>query len=362
MAKDLTSEEMYTCEWRTLCEVFSKSLRSQIKIPWNLFFDLESLNRFVPVIEFDDYLKEVGVQRVEAVFYLQAYAESWTHWEEKWHYRPCIDQNYYFFDKNLQLYGGWFFGYEDIYAKRFNCISIQGHASMLKSIVLAENETAQSILFDRAETVLHDTFGDVTYWQARRSMRYNKRLVEIGNEFRRLELKSTDLDDKTFMQEDWTKDKITPGAAIGGPYLCVHWRRKDFIRAHTQEVPSIKGTAAQIIRLSNTISLNLVFLSTDALDYEVDELISYLPSNISIKRYVPSSEILQIYKDGGVSIIDQWICSHAGYFVGTHVSTFSFRIQEDREILGFNSQTTFNRLCPDNVTNCEQPSKWAIVL
>lgn len=49
------------------------------------------------------------------------------------------------------------------------------------------------------------------------------------------------------------------------------------------------------------------------------------------------------------------------HFVGTYVSTFSFRIQEEREILGFDPETTFNRLCSESEEECEQPSKWKIV-
>ncbi|VDK27838.1 unnamed protein product [Anisakis simplex] len=57
----------------------------------------------------------------------------------------------------------------------------------------------------------------------------------------------------------------------------------------------------------------------------------------------------------------QWICAHARYFSGTHSSTFSFRIHEDREILGFDPESTFNCLCPDGKPDCEQPAKWKIV-
>jgi len=49
------------------------------------------------------------------------------------------------------------------------------------------------------------------------------------------------------------------------------------------------------------------------------------------------------------------------YFTGTYESTFSFRIQEEREIMGFPSDHTFNRLCGDNEKNCSEPSKWRIV-
>ncbi|CAF3926461.1 unnamed protein product [Rotaria magnacalcarata] len=56
----------------------------------------------------------------------------------------------------------------------------------------------------------------------------------------------------------------------------------------------------------------------------------------------------QVVKNGGKAIVDQWICAHARYFIGSYESTFSFRIQEDREILGFEQDSTFNRLCGDH--------------
>lgn len=43
--------------WGGLYHWQTRKLGQQIKIPWSLFFDLESLNRFVPVIEFDQYLE-----------------------------------------------------------------------------------------------------------------------------------------------------------------------------------------------------------------------------------------------------------------------------------------------------------------
>lgn len=49
------------------------------------------------------------------------------------------------------------------------------------------------------------------------------------------------------------------------------------------------------------------------------------------------------------------------FFIGTKESTFSFRIQDEREILGFDPTTTFNRLCNDKEKECEQPSQWKIV-
>ena len=49
--------------------------------------------------------------------------------------------------------------------------------------------------------------------------------------------------------------------------------------------------------------------------------------------------------EGQLAIIDQIICSKANYFLGTRESTFTFRIQEERELLGFDSGSSFDRFC-----------------
>merc|ERR1712226_444413 len=62
----------------------------------------------------------------------------------------------------------------------------------------------------------------------------------------------------------------------------------------------------------------------------------------------------------GVAIIDQSICSHARYFLGSYESTFTFRIQEEREIHGFPTKKTFDMLCADGKFDCEKGSQWKI--
>lgn len=82
--------------------------------------------------------------------------------------------------------------------------------------------------------------------------------------------------------------------------------------------------------------------------------------NYTVVRYVPDEDIVEKYRDGGVAIVEQIICAHGRHFIGTYESTFSFRIQEEREIIGFPLQSTFNRFCGSN-KNCEKPSMWKIV-
>ncbi len=44
--------------------------------------------------------------------------------------------------------------------------------------------------------------------------------------------------------------------------------------------------------------------------------------------------------------------------VGTSDSTFSFRIREDRQLMGFSTESTFNQLCGDKEPNCDPPTVW----
>lgn len=48
------------------------------------------------------------------------------------------------------------------------------------------------------------------------------------------------------------------------------------------------------------------------------------------------------------------------YFIGTYESTYTFRIQEDREIIGFPTRTTFNYLCK-GTEKCDSNGQWEIV-
>ena len=79
--------------------------------------------------------------------------------------------------------------------------------------------------------------------------------------------------------------------------------------------------------------------------------------------YTPSNDEQRNYGDGGVAIIDQWVTAHARHFLGTTHSTFSFRIQEDRQFLGFSKESTFNDVCgpaddEHNPHSCKKPSYW----
>lgn len=126
--------------WRKLYHW--RSPFKQNALPWRTFFDLESLNRYVPVIEFEEFVKETGSPGIEEILYLQGYAEGWKdgHWEEKVDDRDCIDKPVYHKDQD-GLYRGYFWGMDEIFARKFKCVSVQGTSAILAPLLLEKTNS-----------------------------------------------------------------------------------------------------------------------------------------------------------------------------------------------------------------------------
>uniref|UniRef100_A0A0A9WW19 GDP-fucose protein O-fucosyltransferase 2 n=1 Tax=Lygus hesperus TaxID=30085 RepID=A0A0A9WW19_LYGHE len=329
----------------------------QDHLPWRLFFDVESMKRFAPVIELDELEEEVG--NVDEVYYLEHFKDAFSRkdwdWTDRYSIVPCneTDHGYKIVDG---IYHSQMWGY-DIRAKELKCTSFQGGASLLGDVL--SKTPNKNIMIDRAEVVLHDRFGDKSYWDCRRSMRFADHLVAEANDFRRARLSSSDEADDTDIPAMWEDQKNVERKERGGAYICAHLRRGDFMHSRRNEIPTIASAAEQLIEVLTNLNLSTVFLCTDGSDEEILELKKLL-KGYELVTYEPSSDQLNKFKDGGVAIIDQLICSNARYFIGSHESTFSFRIQDEREIRGFPVEHTFNRFCGSN-KDCEQPSKWKIV-
>lgn len=58
--------------------------------------------------------------------------------------------------------------------------------------------------------------------------------------------------------------QVKLGSSLGGPYLGVHLRRKDFIWGHREDVPSLDGAVRKIRSLMKAHQLDKVFVATDA--------------------------------------------------------------------------------------------------
>lgn len=340
--------------WKSIEEVGVQNI-----IPWNEFFDVESMKRYTQVLEMHEVLKEIQDPSLDVVLVLQnfkdAFTESWS-WEDKWEFSECINggSNKYTY-KNGKYYSD-FWGYNNVTAKELYCVSFQGQAKKLVDIF--DSIDRRLVMIDHAEIVLHDWFGNAEYWRCRRSMRFSNHLVNAAHEFREYFLNSTDVFDRTVRPLKW-EDEILHRNAVGGNYLSVHLRRQDFEISRNDEIPNVEEASWQISRKLEELKLTQVFISTDGSVNFIKELqnkllkykVVYLEKNSANKKK---------YKDGGLAIIDQIICSHARYFIGSYESTFSFRIQEEREILGFPVESTFNRFC-GSLKKCSQPTKWLIV-
>ena len=79
-------------------------------------------------------------------------------------------------------------------------------------------------------------------------MRFAPHLVNIANEFRGKYLQSNDYKDDTKMSERWENFQPERSNTRGGPYMCVHLRRKDYLYAREGQLPSLQGAAEQIRR------------------------------------------------------------------------------------------------------------------
>lgn len=342
--------------WGHLYHWQSRQLGHQVRIPWATFFDLESLGHFVPVVEFHDWKKTTGGE-LGAVYYLQGYKEGWKDgkFEEKFDLRECLQEPRYE-QRADGLWEGEFFFHEGVVAKHFACLSVQGHTSVLADFV--KEQSVESIMLDRAENLLHDWFGDVEYWGARRSMRFAKHLVERADQLRRDHLDSDDTKDGTVVPKDWREERVGERSPKGGKFACVHLRRGDYARGRGSRAPTIKGAAEQVGQALTSRGLETLFVATDA-DLQEWQRFKKGLQKFKVVRFDPSKDELKNFGDGGVAIIDQAVCRHAQYFIGTKDSTFTFRIQEEREVRGFPLADTFDMLCPEQ-GECERGTEWKI--
>ena len=295
------------------------------------------------------------------VYNLQNYAGGWENgqFREKLDIQECI--NHHRYRKIENIYQGFFWTYPNMASKEFHCLSIQGTTSIMRDFIEEKAQKFKTIMIDRAENLLHESFGDADYWSVRRSMRFNKDLVKISDEFRHKNLDSSDEKDSTFQKEKWENQRAERGSAKGGPFICAHVRRKDYTFSRKDQIPDLKSAAQQLAKKAQEQKVTKIFISSDAPESEIAEIQNYLPENLKVFRFKANQEILKLYKDGGVAIIDQIICSHAKYFIGSYESTFTFRIQEEREIMGFEVDKTFDMLCKSGEFNCQKGNIWKIV-
>jgi len=343
--------------WRHLYHWQSQNVEQEA-LPWRAFFDIVSMNYYVPVMEFEDFMKYLGYQGIDYILYLQRHPEGFSKgWKELIEIDRCSDRFHYHLDEKNN-FRGYFWNLRDVFAKKHDCVSVQGHATILADFL--KELDAKSVFIERFEQVLHIQYGSLDFFKARRSLVFAYHLRDAGNKFRMKYLQSNDEDDGTHYEDDWREQIPVDGHSNGGPFIGVHLRRGDFARARSETVPTIEEVGLEIAKVLKKYKLRKVYLSTDGTDVDIEQLKSYFKGEVH--RFPRTKGTLNKFKDGGIAIIDQWIVAHARYFIGTCESTFSFRIHEERDILGFHEDTTYNCVCgkqspPDR---CSQPTRWRV--
>lgn len=315
-----------------------KSISNIRPFPWSAFFDVKSLKTYAPVVELHEVFAKTPEKTLEidVLYVIQNYFTEF-------HETNTFEDLWEITDENC-IYDGEFWGYNNVTVKETLCLKFQGKASILLEI-LALHPKDTKIMFHHAEIPIHDNFGNKAFWDCRKSMKFSKKLINVARIFIKNNL------------------DCTPNVTKCNSYVGIHLRRRDFIDSRRNDIPSITKAAEQIHRFitNNAPKIRKVFIATDTDSKEKTLLKNYLKEyNYDTYYYEPTETEMKTYTEGGVAIIDQIVCSHAAFFIGTHESTFTHRIEQEREILGFKSSTTFNRLCPDDGL-CEKPSKWTVV-
>lgn len=68
------------------------------------------------------------------VYSLQYFADTFNEgveWKEKYDTGSCLSSTHYNYDTANERVNGWFWGYSEIVARNFTCLSLQGRAATL---------------------------------------------------------------------------------------------------------------------------------------------------------------------------------------------------------------------------------------
>lgn len=370
----LPTWDLYVPRWKEHNE-------SSNKINWSDFFKVDILRELIPVIEFSDFLEHVS-NELDLVLVLNRFAsdpfgdreEPSTEVRLSGRYELSDEncQHIQFYQKDDHIYG-LFYGYKDhMKAKRMTCMQVDGSTQLIEQALGNELSTVHSMFVQNADLLQQPEHRDRTYWLFRRSIQLSDSVVTRANKFRRKYFDSDDEKDKTWISSDWKLEKLNrqkqSDEPIGGAYIAVHWpcasrmddrpddatAMNDAMNDVNSEAPkfAISEVARQILVGLKSARLTLAFVATDANDAQWTELNEAFKRQLEddsrsadkykLFRYQNRSNKLAALE---LELIEQWIAAHSRLFIGAPNSLYSRWVQEQREILGFNSSSTFNVLC-----------------
>lgn len=231
---------------------------------WNHFFDLPSLKRYAPVLDIWEYFDKIKKLNNEDHINLD-YSLTLHHYENMFENGKFVDR--FEIIKTTQIGDADnIFTYKNLTAEVHHEVLYQGSVKMLHKLIDQLKpkfyQPHFSIIINHAEIVLHDVWGNREFWTARRSMRFNKDLTAIADQYRLANFDSTNENDGTQRPPNWQNEQPRR-TAVGGDYMCAHIRRSDFILGREKTTPTLRSVVNQIKVRLKELNMNQVFISSD---------------------------------------------------------------------------------------------------
>jgi len=297
--------------------------------PFSAFFDMAEFQKVFPrgrVIEVADFVQETGGTSIDSEVY---FTPEWQNMDK----RVCPDEKeaytngFYFhrppggdWSKHAQP-SGWQvqIGGETFQVGELQCMN--GGACMaseqrLRTLVWERIEKGATKLFlggyDRISPAMEDN--NKRFWADRRHLLYAAPIVAEAEKF--------------------------VEAMPRRDFVSIHWRRKDFKRAHADTYTSAEEAARTLFQHCEARGTHLVFMATDDTS-EAADVQTALQALVNgrceadasaAQSACPSAEVLTYPQSSAAlnpmqhALVEQLIASKGVFFLGTHHSTFSLEI------------------------------------
>ena len=300
-------------------------------VHWSEFFDAATLRTAkVPVIEFHEYVAEVGSNQIDlAVAYTTEHTDmnsgelttpglvvdggsgEFLGWADLGRCSRLPEHSSEAGGRLNVMYGGYCNG--GVSAAEFRCAVLKkpwpyGIVDMLKT------QTARSVLLKAYDFLLSPDMQELDNLGLRESMLFSQDIRKLA---------------EAFMVE-----------TLGGrPYLAAHCRRTDFLRVRKGTTPNAKNIAATLNQVMAAQGLDQVFIATDA----PSDLREALRSQVHGQVFFPP--LLDDIHPGKQAAVETWIAARAQFFVGTIESRFTMSIQIERGFLDQPEETSKLQFC-----------------
>lgn len=124
------------------------------------------------------------------------------------------------------------------------------------------------------------------------------------------------------------------------PYVAMHLRRGDFLRVHSELVPSLLEVVKIMkLLLAEHEGISHVFVATDGTlgrghgaKADVEYIQKRAPKGVTVLQYTdPKDTDLHM---GEFALVEQILCTQAEFFIGTQTSMFSDIVMQERALHG----------------------------